>query len=294
MHSPGTGRVFPDLVAVGCPVVAHHLHGALEAVQLNRGRAVFLDREARRDDGVAGVAKVDQDVRVVVGGNGHRLALDDALRDRGADHARHTLGRAEQATERDDVVDAKVKQRTAARLVKPLAPVGTRPAVERSRECRTTDAAGSKVGVDRAIGGREDHVWSRYEVAGGGLGRFDKTRGCHEVCRHRLLDQDMLAGCERLLGESTMGRHRGEDQDDLDVGMSDHVVRARKIGRDPVLRSRECALLGPVVVDGVDRDVPIADQRRELGAIRPLEDVAESDDANADHASSVVSSRAVA
>ena len=133
-----------------------------------------------------------------------------------------------------------------------------------------------------------------YEVAGGCLGGLDEAGSRLEICRHWLLDQYMLAGGECLLGEFAVSGHRGEDQDELDVGMADHIVRTREVGRNAVLRRGEGSLLGPVVIDGLDLDVPIADQWCELRAIGPLEDVTEPDNADPNHASSVLSSRAVA
>ena len=135
---------------------------------------------------------------------------------------------------------------------------------------------------------------SGYEVAGGRLGGFDEAGSRLEIRRHGLLDQHVLAGGECLLGEFAVSGHRGEDQDELDVGMADHIVGSGQVGGDAVLRRGEGSLLGPVVVDGLDLDVPIADQWCELRAIGALEDVTEPDNADPNHASSVLSSRAVA
>ena len=138
---PRAGAVAPQLVALGRPVVAEQLQHAVGAVQLDRGRAVLLHREARRDRGEARVAEVDQDVRVVLGLHAHRLALDDALGDRDARHRGHAPRRPEEAAQRGHVVDAEVEERAAAALVEPAAPVRARPAVARTREQQLPDVA---------------------------------------------------------------------------------------------------------------------------------------------------------
>src|SRR5439155_23683877 len=50
MDAPGALLVAPELPALGRPVVPEQLDRALVAVDLERGRAVLLHREARRHD----------------------------------------------------------------------------------------------------------------------------------------------------------------------------------------------------------------------------------------------------
>jgi len=72
-HLPGAERVAPDFVAVRRPVIAHHLQGALGAVELEPRRAVFLHREAGSHRREHAAAEIERDLRVV----GH-LCPDDA------------------------------------------------------------------------------------------------------------------------------------------------------------------------------------------------------------------------
>ena len=208
--------VLPELVAGGRPVLADHLDDALAAVELDARHAVALDGEAGGDHRVAGVAEVEQEVGVVVRSDLDQLAVDDALGDGGAGHGHHALGRADDAGEGGDVVDAEVEHGAAARLVEPLPPVGTGPAVEAAGGEDRADIALVDAAPDRLVGRAEDDVRGADQVAGAALGQADQLRGFRQGHRHRLLDQDVLARLQRGAGDLAVLLHRGEDEHQLD------------------------------------------------------------------------------
>lgn len=113
--APAAGGVLPPFVAVGVPVIAEHLEGALGAVDLEGRGAVLLDGEAGRDDGGGGVAEVEEDLGVVLGGDGHGAAVDLAGGDGDAGEGGDALDWTEEGDEGGDAVDAEVEEAAAAR-----------------------------------------------------------------------------------------------------------------------------------------------------------------------------------
>ena len=224
-HAPCA--VAPQLVALRRPVVAEQLQHAGRAVQLDRGRAVLLHREAGRDDGQPALAEVDQHVRVVLGLDLHLLAGDVALRDRDAGHRGHAPRRAEDAAQRDDVVDAEVEQRTAAPAVEPGRPVGARPAVAGAGRDDRADVAGRD--PSRGSRGR----WATAGCAAPAAGGRGSSRPARPVRPPRSSDvaigfstSTCLPACERRAGERPVLVHRRQHQHQVDVRVADHVVRA--------------------------------------------------------------------
>ena len=67
-----------------------------------------------------------------------------------------------------------------------------------------------------------------------------------------------------------------------------------EVGGAGVLLDGEGSLGGIWIADGGDAHGTVADQRGELSTVRPLPDVAETDDADADHGVAVPLARAVA
>ena len=91
---PGAHLILPEFVAIGIPIIAHHLNRATAAVDFHRGRAILLNRKTGGDHGITVVGKFDTELHIVVGFDLHHLAFDHALGHRGANKAGDPFGRA--------------------------------------------------------------------------------------------------------------------------------------------------------------------------------------------------------
>ena len=221
-HAPTS--VLPQLVALGRPVVAEHLQRAVGAIDLQRRRAVSLHREAGRHDAEHVVAEVEEDLVVVECGDVDGLAVDDPARCHDAGHRLHTAHRTEQAGEAGQVVDPEVEQRPAGLSEVPLAPVGARPSVSGTSEGRPADRSGAELGGHRLIGRAEDHRRRTPEVSVARAGGREQLGGLRPGHRHRLLDEDVLAGPKCFESERPVLGHRRQDDDDVDVVAVDQLV----------------------------------------------------------------------
>ena len=121
------------------------------------------------------------------------------------------------------------------------------------------------------------------EHPSGPPGGLDHAIGLGQRDRHRLVDDDVLAGLERLHGQVGVGVVRGRDHDQIDVGGRDEL-REGLVGRDAALAG---GLLAPAGVARRDRP-----QLEPIGppdqvAVEDPAGVAVADDANSDHGAAV-------
>ena len=221
MVLPVAGLVAPDLESARVPVVAEKVRGAVRAVELEGGSAIALDGLARHDAGERslGVAEDDvRDVRIrasdlrpsrVSGGHGERVSRE------------HLDDRTEDRSQALEVVDAGLGERARPARVVPRRPVRSCVAVEPPGR---VDAPERTVAHDCPEGpqGRRELDERRRKEMEVALGReSDERFAFGAVVRERFLDDDMLAVLEREARELRVRGWRGENDDDVDIGLDD-------------------------------------------------------------------------
>ena len=103
---------------------------------------------------------------------------------------------------------------------------------------------------------------ARHQHEAARLGERDELLHLGGAHRRRLLDEDVLAGLERLLGERVVGRDGRRDHDRLELGVGEQLVvgagreRVREAPRE-LLAAR---LRGVADPDEVGEDVEVADE----------------------------------
>ena len=156
------------------------------------------------------------------------VAEDDVLDALGEEVAavRDRLDRvlADQPEDHREVVDAERPERVLVRAHDPeVLPVrvDAEHVAELARVDELLQLAHARV-VEQEVAGHQD------EVALGG--ERDELVHLGALHRRRLLDEDVLAGLERLLGERVVGRHRRRDHDRVELGVGQQLG---EVGRRP-------------------------------------------------------------
>ena len=278
----------PSLETLRRPIIAEQLQDAVRAVELDRGAAILLHREAGGDAGKPAVTEIEQHLRIVVRLDGHLDAFGHSFRDRRADHRAHAPHGSHEAAETHQVVDAEIEKRSATRPVIPLPPPGAGPSIACASEHDLADFSRMNVGMHGPVRRRQHDVRSADQKALCAPADPQQLARRGDAGRHRLFDQDVFARLESGLRQFRMFVHARQHKNRIDIVTRDELCCSGG-RRDRWMHGGDRRRLVAVDVEcGGQSRLPALLELADQLAIRPQKDATESKYAESKHSVSAL------
>lgn len=214
---PGSGSILPHFVTVRIPIITEHLYGSSRAINFQCGTAVLLQGESAGDNAESAVAKVEQDLCVVLRLHTDSSSSDLAFRYGHAGHGHNAARRSEQSGKTGETINAEIEQAATSRFVKPFAPIRPGPAVPGTGGTWFAYVSPADAPCHRLKCRAESCERGADQMTCALLRAFDQGSGISERGGEWFFKQDMFACPQRGTGQTGVPRHRSKNDDEIHI-----------------------------------------------------------------------------